>query len=58
MSRNQFTGWLDEDIGELLAMDAVERLVVSKNRGLGGWISTMMGRMEALQVVGLPGDGL
>ncbi|KAG6475566.1 hypothetical protein ZIOFF_064794 [Zingiber officinale] len=58
LSGNRFTGGLDPDVGELPAMDAVERLVLSNNPGLGGGIPASMARMASLREVEMAGDGL
>ncbi|XP_065033823.1 LRR receptor-like serine/threonine-protein kinase FLS2 [Musa acuminata AAA Group] len=58
LSRNRFTGGLDEGVGELAAMDTVERLVVSHNPELGGGIPASMARLAALKEVGMAGNGL
>nr|CAD1830440.1 unnamed protein product [Ananas comosus var. bracteatus] len=58
LSRNRFTGGVDEDVGELAATGAVERFAVSGNPELGGQIPGTMAKMASLTELRMAGDGL
>lgn len=57
VSRNGFTGGIDENIGEFVAMEVVEILDFSYNP-LGGGIPESMVKLSGLKEVRLANDGL
>ncbi|XP_026429237.1 putative receptor like protein 25 [Papaver somniferum] len=57
LSDNMFAGPVDEDIGNLNAIQAVESLILSNNP-LGGSIPKSLGKMYSLRTLKLENNGL